>query len=627
MAKKKELEDVNNPNELVEDVMARMQKKYGNDMVIVDEDLNVSEVKAIPTGSFGLDSVFGCGGIPRGRMIELFGQESCLSEDTFISYAIRKVDSMKNQNAKGGTIKRLHERFHNLDVGGKGKYKRKQTENSNFYISSINENNAIIKNRIIDVVYCGKKECFEVITESGKKIRCTKEHKFYIGNGNYSPLGDLSVGSEVFIHNNTTLKGRKPTLRYPELFVKYHPTASKKIVNGCTYFRIKRSHAVYEANKNNLSLEDYVNILNLKKKFDLKKLYTIPRNKGLHIHHKNMDHHDDRIENLELLKTEDHNRFHALNNGDKLNFVVVSDIIKSIKKIGKIETYDIKCQSPYNNYVANGIVVHNSGKSTLSHYLIAEVQRQGGRAALIDAEFSYDPRYTSSIGVDTSKLLVTQPLHLEAAMETLRELVDTNAFDIIVVDSVAAMAPMTEIEGDFLKDTMGLQARKLGAALRVLTGSISRSKTIVIFINQLREKIGVIYGKKETTPGGKALKFFASVRLEVSKGEKIVDADDKQIGNFLNITGVKNKVGFPFMKTSVELYYGKGLDLHGDALDYGEKIGVINKTGTTYSFNDTKLGVGRNNAKNFLIKNGDTYEAVLNAIKEEIKCQKESQAK
>jgi len=344
MAKKKELEDVNNPNELVEDVMARMQKKYGNDMVIVDEDLDVSEVKAIPTGSFGLDSVFGCGGIPRGRMIELFGQES-------------------------------------------------------------------------------------------------------------------------------------------------------------------------------------------------------------------------------------------------------------------------------------------SGKSTLSHYLIAEVQRQGGRAALIDAEFSYDPRYTSSIGVDTSKLLVTQPLHLEAAMETLRELVDTNAFDIIVVDSVAAMAPMTEIEGDFLKDTMGLQARKLGAALRVLTGSISRSKTIVIFINQLREKIGVIYGKKETTPGGKALKFFASVRLEVSKGEKIVDSDDKQIGNFLNITGVKNKVGFPFMKTSVELYYGKGLDLHGDALDYGEKIGVINKTGTTYSFNDTKLGVGRNNAKNFLIKNGDTYEAVLNAIKEEIKCQKESQVK
>jgi len=329
-------EEVDDKNESVESVMARMQKKYGNDMVVVDEDPDVSEVKAIPTGSFGLDSVFGCGGIPRGRMIELFGQES-------------------------------------------------------------------------------------------------------------------------------------------------------------------------------------------------------------------------------------------------------------------------------------------SGKSTLSHYLIAEVQRQGGRAAIIDAEFSYDPRYTSSIGVDTSKLLVTQPLHLEAAMETLRELVDTNAFDIIVVDSVAAMAPMTEIEGDFLKDTMGLQARKLGAALRVLTGSISRSKTIVIFINQLREKIGVIYGKKETTPGGKALKFFASVRLEVSKGEKIVDSDDKQIGNFLNITGVKNKVGFPFMKTSVELYYGRGLDLQGDALDYGTQIGVITKTGNTYTFGDTKLGQSRGHAKNFLIKNDDVYKEIRKAIEISIK--------
>lgn len=330
--KNEEEEEITGKNESVESVMARMQKKYGNDMVIVDEDPDVSEVKVIPTGSYGLDSVFGCGGIPRGRMIELFGQES-------------------------------------------------------------------------------------------------------------------------------------------------------------------------------------------------------------------------------------------------------------------------------------------SGKSTLSHYLIAQVQRNGGKAALIDAEFSYDPRYTASIGVDTKKLLVTQPLHLEAAMETLRELVDTNAFDIIVVDSVAAMAPMTEIEGDFLKDTMGLQARKLGAALRVLTGSISRSKTIVIFINQLREKIGVIYGKKETTPGGKALKFFASVRLEVSKGEKIVDDEDKQIGNFLNVTGVKNKVGFPFMKTSLMLYYGKGLDLCYDTLMEGERTEVIKKVGNTYSFGDIVLGVGQNRAMKKL-EDENLFKEINKAIKD-----------
>lgn len=261
----------------------------------------------------------------------------------------------------------------------------------------------------------------------------------------------------------------------------------------------------------------------------------------------------------------------------------------------------------------------SSGKTTLSHFLIAQVQKAGGKAALIDAEFSYDPRYTSSIGVDTKNLLVTQPLHLEAAMGTLRELVETNAFDIIVLDSIAAMAPKSEIEDEFLKDTMALQARKLGAALRILAGSVSRSKTIVIFINQLRDKVGVFYGAKTVTPGGKALKFFSSVRLEVSKGEKIVDSEDKQIGNFLNITGVKNKVGFPFMKTSVELYYGKGLDLHGDTLDFGESIGVISKTGTTYSFGETKLGVGRENSKKFLIKNNDIYQTIRKAIEVKLK--------
>lgn len=258
----------------------------------------------------------------------------------------------------------------------------------------------------------------------------------------------------------------------------------------------------------------------------------------------------------------------------------------------------------------------SSGKSTLSHFLIAQVQKQGGKAALIDAEFSYDPRYTSSIGVDTSKLLVTQPLHLEAAMETLRELVETNQFDIIVLDSIAAMSPQSEMEGDFLKDTMGLQARKLGTALRILGGSISRSKTIVIFINQLRDKIGVLWGKKETTPGGKALKFFSSVRLEVAKGDKILDKDDKQIGNFLNITGVKNKVGFPFMKTSVPLYYGKGLDLTQDALLYGEKIGVITKSGNTYSFGKTVLGASYDKAVKTITEDPKLFEDIKKKITE-----------
>lgn len=260
----------------------------------------------------------------------------------------------------------------------------------------------------------------------------------------------------------------------------------------------------------------------------------------------------------------------------------------------------------------------SSGKSTLSHFLIAQVQKGGGKAALIDAEFSYDPRYTASIGVDTSKLIVTQPLHLEAAMGTLRELVETNQFDIIVLDSIAAMAPKSEIEDEFLKDTMALQARKLGAALRILAGSVSRSNTIVIFVNQLRDKVGIFYGSKTVTPGGKALKFFSSVRLEVAKGDKIVDKDDKQIGNFLNITGVKNKVGFPFIKTSVPLYYGKGLDLNQDALLYGEKIGIIKKEGNTYSFGEIVLGASYDKAVKKITEDPALFEEIKEQIKTKI---------
>ena len=263
--------------------------------------------------------------------------------------------------------------------------------------------------------------------------------------------------------------------------------------------------------------------------------------------------------------------------------------------------------------------LESSGKTTLAHFLIAQIQKKEGKAALIDAEFSYDPRYTASIGVETEKLLVVQPLHLESAMGTLRELVETNTFDIIVLDSIAAMAVKSELEDEFLKDSMAVQARKLGAALRVLAGSVSRSKTIVIFINQLRDRVGQFYGAKTVTPGGKALKFFSSVRLEVTKGDKIVDKNDKQIGNFLNITGVKNKVGFPFVKTSIELFYAKGIDLVGDTLDFGEKIGVIKKVGNTYTFGELKLGASRDKAKEFLVNNEEIYQKIREEINKLIK--------
>ncbi len=258
----------------------------------------------------------------------------------------------------------------------------------------------------------------------------------------------------------------------------------------------------------------------------------------------------------------------------------------------------------------------SGGKSTIATYLMAEVQRQGGRAALIDAEHAFDQEYSKRIGLDVTKLIVSQPDTLEEAIDVVSKLVASQGVDIIVVDSVAAMVPKAELEGDeMLKSTMALQARLMGQALRILTGSVSKSNTIVIFINQLREKIGVFYGQKEVTPGGKALKFYASVRLEVKKGDKIEGKDKEQIGNELRITVVKNKVGYPWKKTTLNLYYGSGIDLYTDVIDYGEKLRIITKTGHSYLYGDTKLGIGKDNAKIFLKNNNDIYEKIRNEIK------------
>jgi len=258
----------------------------------------------------------------------------------------------------------------------------------------------------------------------------------------------------------------------------------------------------------------------------------------------------------------------------------------------------------------------SSGKSTLATFFMAQIQKNGGKAALVDAEFAFDANYARNIGLDTNKLILSQPTCLEEAMDVVDKLVKSQAIDIIVVDSVASLVPRSELEGEeMLKETMAVQARLMGKALRILTGSIARSRTVVIFINQVREKVGLVFGQKETTPGGKALKFFSSVRIDVKKGDKIEGKDKELIGYVLKSTMVKNKVGYPWKVANFDLYFGDGIDLTADALDYGEKKGVIKKVGNTYSFKDKKLGVGRDQAKKFLQGDPKTYEEVRGEIK------------
>jgi recombination protein RecA len=241
----------------------------------------------------------------------------------------------------------------------------------------------------------------------------------------------------------------------------------------------------------------------------------------------------------------------------------------------------------------------SSGKTTLAQHIVAECQKQGGIAAFVDAEHALDPDYARRLGVNVDELYISQPDTGEQALEIVDTLVRSNAIDVIVVDSVAALTPKAEIEGEMGDSHMGLQARLMSQALRKLTGSISKSGTVVIFINQIRMKIGVMFGNPETTPGGNALKFYASVRVEIRRNAQIKQGD-KIIGNRVKVKIVKNKVAPPFRVAEFDIMYNEGISLSGDLLDLGVEVGTVEKRGASYAVGEEKLGVGRETAKAYL---------------------------
>jgi recombination protein RecA len=244
----------------------------------------------------------------------------------------------------------------------------------------------------------------------------------------------------------------------------------------------------------------------------------------------------------------------------------------------------------------------SSGKTTLAQHIVSEVQKMGGTAAFVDAEHALDPDYAKKIGININELLISQPDTGEQALEIVETLVRSNAVDVIVVDSVAALTPKAEIEGDMGDSHMGLQARLMSQALRKLAGIVSKSRCTVIFINQTRMKIGVVFGNPETTTGGMALKFYASVRIEVRRAAQIKKGD-RTIGNRVKVKVVKNKVAAPFRTTEFDIMYNEGISLAGDLLDTGVQFEVIDKSGNSYSYKENKLGVGRESAKDFLREN------------------------
>ncbi|AJQ57926.1 protein RecA (plasmid) [Bacillus thuringiensis serovar morrisoni str. 4AA1] len=258
----------------------------------------------------------------------------------------------------------------------------------------------------------------------------------------------------------------------------------------------------------------------------------------------------------------------------------------------------------------------SSGKTTIALHAIAETQKEGGTAAFIDAEHALDPIYAQKLGVNIDELLMSQPDTGEQALEIAEALVRSGAVDIVVIDSVAALVPKAEIEGDMGASHVGMQARLMGQAMRKISGAISKNGVVAIFLNQIREKVGVSFGSPETTPGGRALKFYSTIRLDVRRGEQLKGKESDILGNKTKVKVVKNKVAPPFKNIDFDILYGEGISLEGELIDIGVELDIVQKSGAWYSYQEERLGQGRDNAKQFLKENENIRNSVRNKIYE-----------
>jgi len=587
-----------------------------------------SKIDTVSTGSITLDKALTVGGYPRGRVIEVFGPEACLDGDTFIQYTVWGADG-KRVNHKGGTIRRLWERFHGKSASGDGrgkKYLHPSSIGVTFTAPCVNEENCIFHNNIIDVVQTGSKECYELTTVGGSVIVATEDHKFFTGE-QWVALSDLNPGDTLMIHNNTPFRASDSCCDEDEkeyrkyVHVRHHPVGGKKMVRERVsrtdpslfreyeYRRLSIARVVVEASMNNLSYEEYIERLN---SGDLDGLSFLERDD--HVHHLDENITNNDLNNLLVMSASEHSRLRALDRHNNLRFRVLEDQVFSIVPVGLRETYDIKMENPFNNYVANEFVVHNSGKTTICLHAIASVQRLGEVAAIVDAEHALDMKYARHLGVDVDNLLVSQPDYGEQALEIVETLMRSSAVSLIVVDSVAALVPRAEIEGDMGDSHVGLQARLMSQACRKLAGLANSTGTILYFTNQLRMKIGVQWGNPETTTGGNALKFYASVRLDVRRIGKLKSGDELK-GHRARIKVVKNKVAPPFQEAEVDIVYNRGIAPEMEILNLGVDLGILEKKGAYFSYDGENIGQGKFRAADHLLSQPELFQTLYNLVR------------
>lgn len=577
-------------------------------------------IGVIPTGSLSLDSALGIGGWPRGRVVEVFGDEACFDGDTRVSYQVRLPGRSRPSNSKGGSVKRLWERFNGVtpEGDGRGKYHRAVSEGAEFFAPSVNEDNRVAQNRIVDVVRVGVREVFRLTADNGFSTTVTEDHKFFNGIG-FVRLADLRPGDELLVHNNTRWSSdhQKPTRGRAEVYVKHHPHAPDKVVRdkqrgySHTYKRLKRARASLEAAMNGLDLESYVARLNSGELGGL--VFSDPE---MHVHHLNEDFTDDRPENLMLIGPPEHGRLHAVEKDNNLRFVAVPARVTSVEPVGEREVFDIKMASPFHTVVADGFVTHNSGKTTLALHGLAEAQKLGEDGLYVDAEHAVDFGYAERIGVNLEDLAVVQPDNGEEALETADFGIRAGA-KYVVIDSVAALIPKSDLD-KFGQTQLGSLARLMSQNVRNLVRTASQFGATIVFINQTRSKVGFVLGSPRTTTGGNALKFYSTVRVDVARSGKVESGGKTQIGIEVRAKVVKNKLAPPFQAASYDIIWGQGIDRGMDIIKAGLACGLLTKSGSWVVLGNDKLGQSVVKAAAAVTENAELEARLVTQVSEMI---------
>jgi len=474
------------------------------------------------TGIFTLDVALG-GGIPLGCVSLFYGQESCLAGDTKLRYHTVTPDG-KIGNAKGGTLKDLYERFHGIPRKGKGAYLRPGNGELTFTVPAVDEEGIVFHNEVFDVVHTGQKKVFQITTTCGLSLKATADHEFSTGTS-FKPLDTLSVGDTIEVHTDKRATGVHGSPRYKTRSVKWHhgygPKTIKSKGHSYIWHIVPEHRLVMEAHLNGLTLDEWVAYLNSGATHLPSGFVFIPQ--GHHVHHKNEDRTDNRLENLDIIDASAHGRWHAMNSKKNLSFVTHMGEIASIQPCGEEDTYDVKCYAPYNNFIAQGFVTHNCGKTSLALRCVAQFQRKfpDRKVCWIDVENSWDEDWVKLHGVDPEQVYLYKPTTAEEAADIAKELSMSEDAGLIVVDSIAALGSIQQFEKSAEQVVVAGAAKPSTQMLRNIGAGITEHAKAgqvftTIYINQPRTKIGFSMGNPEFLPGPVMQNFQAFLKLRLT---------------------------------------------------------------------------------------------------------------